>query len=315
MVIEKEYDMEVDLETLRARIEQLIELLADGSQREFSRKVGIDETILSKLLKSGKRQFNENHLRSIERATRARLEWMKFGQEPMLWPAGQTVPERPPHRHEGQMLRDYLDRNGPSDKELAARIGRSPSTVSKYFASATFDSDTRQSILTALNVPYHEIFDTDSGKRREIFPLRTTEEGVYVVRIPLRARAGLGYTAYFAGPETEREYVAVALDKLYPGVKQQEHAVVVVNGDSMEPVLEHGYEMLCYRLPPEQFPHINKIVVVDFRDELTIKRLAAVDWVDKTITLRSDNGGAEMRLPMAEIRGIWHVYDYHRARL
>lgn len=315
MVIETDYYMDVDLDAVRARVEQIIVLQSDGSQREFSRLVGIDETILSRLLRNGKRQFNEGHLRTIERATRARLEWIKFGEEPMLWPAGQ-IPDRPPHRHEGQLLRDYLDRNGPSDKELAARIGRSPSTVSKYFDSASFDSDVRQAILSALNVNYDEIFgNPGSRNNREMFPLRTTEESVYVVRIPLRARAGLGYSAYFCGPETEREYVAVALDKLYPGIKQQEHAVVVVNGDSMEPVLEHGYEMLCYRLPSEQFPGINKIVVVDFHDELTIKRLAAVDWVAKTITLRSDNGGAEMRLPMVDIRGIWHVYDYHRARL
>ncbi|WP_460983717.1 S24 family peptidase [Spirosoma fluminis] len=309
--------MEVDNEAVRARVEQLIELKADGLQRVFARMVNIDESVLSKLLKSGgRREFSEVHLRAIERATRARLEWLQWGEEPMQWPVGE-LPARPPIQHQGQLLRDYMDRHGPLDSELASRMGKSKSTVSKYFDTASFEFNTRDAILSALGASYDEVFGSPEQPQpsRRIRPVEVSEAGFSIVKIPIRARAGLGYVAYFTGPETEREHVTIPPDKLYAGVKPDDHNIVEVNGDSMEPELKAGYEMLAYRLKPGQFPHLNKIVLVDFRDELTIKRLAAIDWVDHTVTLRSDNGGAELRVPMADIRHIWHVYDYWRARL
>ena len=309
--------MEIDNEAVRARVAQTIELRADGVQRAFSEMTGIEESILSKLLRPNtKRHFLEIHLRAIEQKTHTRLEWLLYGEEPMRWAIGQ-IPDRPPLRHEGQMLRAYLDRHGPSDTELGARLNKAKSTVSKYFDSASFESDTRQAILKALDATYEDVFGDGltSSAKSAVQRVRLGERSVSIVKIPLYARAGIGYVAFFSGPLTEREYVDVHPDKLYQGVKADNHAVVVVNGDSMEPELKAGYEMLAYELKNGSLPSINKIVLVDFRDELTIKRLAAVDWVHHTITLRSDNGGAEMRLPMAEIRRIWHVYDYHKARL
>ena len=134
-----------------------------------------------------------------------------------------------------------------------------------------------------------------------------------ILKTPLYARAGMGYTAYFNRPPEEQEWDFVPENKLYPGVDPESHTIVTVNGDSMEPTLLAGWEMLAYKLPEGAFPRLDKIVMIDYKDELIIKRLTKVDWQDNFIVLQSDNGNQNFEIPMDEIRAIYHVYNVHNA--
>lgn len=308
--------------TARNRVEELIRDLTDGSQRDFAAMVGIGETTLSKLLGDDARyRFNADHLQKIEAATSVRLEWLERGELPKYWPGGSNgVPSRS-ERHEGRILGDWMQREGITQAELARRMEKAKSTVSKYFQSMTLDAENKAQILKVLGTDYDTVFGGSEvvAERRMGYRLRPVALASYttvpVLRVPVSARAGFGYQAYFSDVATDQEYVPITEDRLYPGVKADLHVVVEVNGDSMEPILRPGFEVLAYKMRAGLFPKTGKIVMVDFRDELLIKKLSAVDYVAETIVLKSENGGEEMKIAMSEIRTVWHVYDYYKSRL
>lgn len=320
----------------RERLRQVINEKADGNLSEFARLVEVDKTTLSRML-SGERRMNDNHLRQIEIRTRARLEWLKSGREP-AYHAANWSPENDPTAtiKEGAMLAGFMDRHGISWVALGKQMGVSKAASTQYQHTQGFHAAKKVAIMEALKkltsdegLTEADVFATPPNvavsvsathpapATGKILPVNVLERdaAVRLMRIPVRARAGFGYTAYFNAPVNEQEFMDVSSNKLYPGVKAEDHKIVEVNGDSMEPQLQSGFEMLAYKLPAGQFPKMNKIVMVDFHEELVVKRLVGIDWVDRTVTLRSDNGGTEMRIPMDEIRGIWHIYDYYRARL
>lgn len=148
-------------------------------------------------------------------------------------------------------------------------------------------------------------------------PIRVLDSSglIPILKTPLYARAGFGYTAYLNRPPEEQEWESIPANKLYPGVSPEDHTIVTVNGDSMEPRMEAGWEMLAYKLPEGQFPRIGKIVMLDYRDELIIKTLVDVDWQKHLITVQSYNNKELKEIRMDEIRRVFHVYDYHKAML
>lgn len=324
----------IDQSAVAARIRRIIGEKFAGKQQDLASAIEIQASALSRML-GGHEPFNRLHLIRIERATSARLSWLEWGVEP-VYHVG-TAPQREEAEfYEGQMLRNYLDRQGIEYSELARRIDKSKNTVQGYFKSKILGKANREAILKALDISYDQLFQTpllikpgfagggpsvasevgpDYVSPR-IWPALLNDMGlVSIRRMPISARAGYGYHAFYSDAPVEREYVPVSGDRLMPGVAVERHVIVEVNGDSMEPVMEHGYEVLAYEMSEGQYPSLGKFVLVDFRDELTIKRLVGIDWVANTITLRSENGGAELRLPMSEIRRVYHVYDYYKARL
>ncbi|MBO0947563.1 LexA family transcriptional regulator [Fibrella forsythiae] len=309
---------------VQKRVEQLIKTITNESQRDFAIMVGLGETLLSKLLSPGStRHFNDDHLEKIERATNARLEWMKRGELPQFWTNSESIPDRS-GKHEGKALKEWMDRAGIQQAELARRLEKGKSTVNQYFKSASLSAENKKVILQALGAKYDDVFgqaqDLSSAEIanefRRIRPVSVEAMNrVMVMRIPVNARAGFGYQAFFGDNPKELEYVPISEDRLYPGIRPEDHGIIVVNGDSMEPLLQPGFEVLLYRMPPGTFPKPGKIVVVDFQDELIIKRLRSVDYVGETVVLRSDNGGDELKLSMGDIRQVYHVYDYYKSRL
>ncbi|RYC70824.1 LexA family transcriptional regulator [Spirosoma sordidisoli] len=304
---------------IRERIRRLIAEKADGRQQDLAAMCDIQPSALSRML-AGTDKFTRRQLLKIEKGTSARLQWLELGIEPVYHAEG--APEESEKMYEGQMLRAYLERNGIEQAELARLLNKSKTTLAGYLKSVNLNQKNKTAILNALKATEMDVFgfakrqlpNYENGPR-----VRSVEVGglrmVDIIRIPISARAGYGYDAFFADVPSEREYIPVSEDRLYPGVHEDRHVIVEVNGDSMQPVLEPGFEVMAYRMPDGMFPPLNKIVLVDFHEQLTIKRLVGVDWMGKSVTLRAENGGAELKLPMAEIRAIYHVYDYYKARL
>ncbi|MBN8826476.1 MULTISPECIES: S24 family peptidase [unclassified Spirosoma] len=315
-----------------SRVRRLIAEKADGKQTNLAHDADIQPSMMSRLL-AGHEAFNRRYLLKIEKATGARLVWLEQGVEPIYYPEGK-VPEREEAEfHEGSLLRAYLDSKNIEYSEFARMLNKSKNTVQGYFKTEAFSKSNKSSILKALSATEADVFggvpaypaparirqyvnEEPAATYERLRPIRVDDTDMFnVLRIPIRARAGLGYHAYFNENQDELQYNRVPGGKIYPGVPPERHVIVEVNGDSMEPVMEHGYEMLAYELPHGHFPNYVKYIMVDFRDELTIKSLAAIDYIEGTLTLRSLNGGAEMRISMDEIRKAWHVYDYYKAKL
>ncbi|WP_338876933.1 S24 family peptidase [Spirosoma sp. SC4-14] len=160
------------------------------------------------------------------------------------------------------------------------------------------------------NAPYHN----DRAKLKGI-RIADNVDLVPILKTPLYARTGYGYAAYPTRPPEEQEWEFIPPYKLYPGIKPEDHTIVTINGDSMEPRLKAGFEMLAYRLPDGELPRVGKIVMLDYRDELIIKSLVKVDWDNKEITVESDNTREQRIIKMEEIRRVFHVYDYHKGLL
>ncbi|MBD2702308.1 S24 family peptidase [Spirosoma sp. BT702] len=138
---------------------------------------------------------------------------------------------------------------------------------------------------------------------------------VPILKTPLYARAGFGYTAYLNRPPEEQEWESIPFDRLYPGIPPEDHTIVTINGDSMEPRLEAGWEMLAYKTANNEFPRIGKIVMLDYKDELIIKTLVEINIQKRTITVQSYNNKETREIPMDEIRRVFHVYDHWKAFL
>jgi len=326
-----------DQESIVDRIKWLINEKAAGSVSEFSRLTGIEKSTISRLL-NGRRRPTHEHLQLMEESTRVRLDWLQNGSEPRLH-AAEWVPQLTPRVSEGSQLEKFIRTHGITWTGLANAMGKSKMTTTQYQRTARFHADKKNEILAGLTsvlkrpVTAEEIFAqeliSDSPVEAIIkpLPLATGEPDIMVRRISVAARASFGYEAFNnATILGDNIFLGIPKEKLWPGTKvsslpdggiktDPEHVVIEVNGDSMEPQLQSGFEMLAFRVQDGTLPKIDSVVVVSFNNEVVVKRLVAIDLVDKNITLRSDNGGSEMRIPMSDIRCIYRIYDYYKARL
>lgn len=227
-----------------------------------------------------------------------------------------------------ERLEEIAKEQKRSVRQLVELAGRNPSIVSAI-RNGKKELSLELAELIAGKFGYNtEWIVSGSGKRlaaiqgaevgHQVRPVQvgsSTTELISILKTPLYARTGFGYSTYMNRPPNEQEWDYISPSKLYPGVPAEDHTIVTINGDSMEPMLQAGWEVLAYKKAKGTFPRLNKVVMLDFQDELIIKRLVNVDWVEHTITVQSDNGGAQMRIPMDSIREVYHVYDYYRAQL
>lgn len=234
----------------------------------------------------------------------------------------------------GETLNGLRIKNGLTLKDVGERVGKSKQMIGYYESNKNQPTiDTLSSLAELFGVPVSVLLEesqsvyTGSGVSSQkekpdkhhdrLIPVRVAEdhEQVMIEVIPISARAGFGYVAFMNRPAQEKEYQPVPTSWLKAGVAHEDHSIVEVDGDSMEPKLTKGSKVLTYRLAPGMFAKLGKIVMIDFMDELIIKRLVAVDWMNSSITVKSDNGGMQMTIPMKDIRAMHHVYRVYDAEL
>ncbi|GAB4042491.1 hypothetical protein GCM10028810_01580 [Spirosoma litoris] len=238
---------------------------------------------------------------------------------------GGKAPEREETEHyEGAQLRAYLDRRGVEYSDFAKMIGKSKNTVQSYFKSETLNKSNKASILAALNAKYEDVFGKLGftpihPKSITIQPVNVIENNdntlLDILEVPAFARSGLGYARFFTEPMTERQFTKVPHQMLQEGVSPDDHLIVSVQDDSMQPILMPGYRMLAYKVQTNRLPALNSIILVDYRQELLIKELSDIDDVSNTIVLRSRNGGSTRRISLTEVKAVYHIYRYFDAQL
>ncbi|MFW2828650.1 S24 family peptidase [Sphingomonas sp. ID0503] len=109
---------------------------------------------------------------------------------------------------------------------------------------------------------------------------------VTVDRLDVRASAGLGIGGMDDRPLTRIAFSRAWLRDLTGG-RTEGLSIIEVRGDSMEPTLSDGDEILVERLAPGDRPR-DGITVLRQAGEILVKRLS-VDPVARRYTIRSDN--------------------------
>lgn len=143
---------------------------------------------------------------------------------------------------------------------------------------------------------------------------------IEVPLVPYEAMAGeLGwYSDVFPDQLYEKRMVLVE-----PGTSAKDHVVFTVSGDSMEPKLEKGDEILAKLVPPEYYKdarlHIDRYnvwVVVTRSEGIIIKKIIRHDVANHTITLHSLNPlYADFDVDLADVAMIYHAVSLSRKNL
>ena len=181
----------------------------------------------------------------------------------------------PEERYARARLREIIREKGHSLSALARLIGRNPAYLHQYVGRGSprhLDEPDLMKIAEFLGVD-HEVIAT-----REIVRPRSsrmqdsgdTEGFVQVPRLPLEASAGPG-----AFSAEEISYDAFQFSRRWlreMGLEGADLTAIRVEGDSMEPLLRHGDEILVDR--GSRFER-DGVHVVRMGDTLMVKRLAS----------------------------------------
>lgn len=310
-----------DLNSTNLRIRRLIGEKAGGKQKNLAEMANIQPAILTNLLKSNE-PIPRRYLIRISKATNARLQWIENGVEPVYYGPEEAAQWDEQDFYEGYMLKDYLDRHNIPYAEFARMMDRSENTVQGYFGSEKLNKKNRVKVFDILGVSEAELFGNDglapNKNKTNITSIHTIDETdsslISVLYLPLSARSGTGYTNYFS-LTMGKQFTRVQESMLAEGIAADEHVVIEVGNDNMEPQLMPGFQMLAYKLASGQLPKLNSIVLVDYRGELIIKELSEIDDVSNSIVLRSTNGGATRKVLISELSAVYHIYRYFDAKL
>ena len=167
-------------------------------------------------------------------------------------------------------LLELANRSGVSLSKLSALIGRNSSYLQQFVRRGSprkLEEGDRQTLAEFFGVPEVEL-GAEKEKSYTSSSLRD-EDFVAVPRLAIAVSAGPGR---FAGGETPFDNFGFSGRWLRDnGLDPAMLSSVTVDGDSMEPLLRHGDEVLIDRRPG---PWREGIHVVRVGDTLNVKRLA-----------------------------------------
>ncbi|WP_338468239.1 S24 family peptidase [Novosphingobium sp. ZN18A2] len=196
---------------------------------------------------------------------------------------------------------------GVSLSALSAMIGRNPSYLQQFVRKGSpkrLEERDRHVLAQFLGVDEAELGAPEHLRERVAPAGRAARKGadwIDVPRLPLGASAGPGAFASGEAPEGQLRFSAAWLSR--NGFAPGSLSVIAVEGDSMEPTLRDGDEILVDRSPA---PLRAGIHVIRLDDMLLVKRLEPAG--PDTIRVISDNpayGRGEH--PLGDVRVIGRV--------
>lgn len=326
-----------DQPAIRDRLKRLI-TEKFSNQGELAAAAGIQPAAMSRILNGGS-DVSKKQLQEIELASRARLDWLLFGTEPMFHP-GSWVPIRQQPIKEGEYFRQFMmeRKKQVSQTQLSDQIGVKKSVITDYFKSTMFDQQTRLAILEGLRKLTNDPTLMDEQVFGPASQDQTINPQARLVRhvgnfsaepisvlpfVPIRARAGLATPQYWEHPfETTRVMQVVLADfEADPSKPRRSWWVIEVDGDSMEPQLRSRGRVLGYyigredergifRLDKEQLLHLRPgIWAIQYDDEFVIKRIRTNHLEQEGgLTAHSDNPPPDPFYIRADsIRHVWFI--------
>lgn len=134
-------------------------------------------------------------------------------------------------------------------------------------------------------------------------------------RVSFTARASFNYA------QLQRFMTSDLFDKvlfrLPPGRTAEDYAdalVFDIEGDSMEPSLRDGQQVIAWPVPEAKWEHLhNTICVVDYDDTVTVKAIFKNDlFTNDGLVLHATGGrGGEFTVARSLIHSIWEVREFY----
>ncbi len=148
---------------------------------------------------------------------------------------------------------------------------------------------------------------TLSGNVSNVHPVEVeNSDWIEVPFVPLHARASFAET-YFDSNVNEVETIKI---RKRPGIKYEKAKIFEVDGDSMEPTLVSGEQVLCEIIDPANWKFTTGVVVVAFGNMVVIKRIKDNELANGKLVLWSDNelgGKITLSNETEEIRRMYKV--------
>ncbi len=212
---------------------------------------------------------------------------------------------------------EYLKIQGVSYSEVANKIGASNSLVSEIRRGKTkLTPHYAQKFIGAFNInaewflygkgDTNDILNSPSLKSNAYSINLNETEWINVPFVPLHARATFAETFL---DTNVREIETVRVQKR-PGINYDKAKAFEVDGDSMEPTLVSGEQVLCEIIDPNNWKFTTGVVVVAFGNMVVIKRIRDNDLINGKLVLWSDNeqgGKITLSKETDEIRRMYKV--------
>ena len=174
-----------------------------------------------------------------------------------------------------QRLLELSEQRGASLAALSELIGRNPSYLQQYIRKGSprkLDEADRATLARFFGVPETELGGPEEispdSRRADSPPLARRGEWVDIPRLPLEAAAGMGALGADEQPFDAFRFSARWLRQ--QGLAPAMLSAIAVAGDSMEPLLRDGDEILVDRTPR---PLREGIHVVRLGDARLVKRV------------------------------------------
>jgi putative phage repressor len=294
-------------------------------QKDLADVLGIGNNAYS-MIETGKSGLSRRNLLILCNTYSVNPKWLEFGEEPMFTTLKEAITEQStnvlfPKYNKSEVTQRFLialeqlKTQGTSYSEVANKIGASTSLVSEIRRGKTF-------LLPHFAQKFIEIFNINKewlleGKGDNMFTLSGNVSNVHPVEVensdwievpfvPLHARASFAET-YFDSNVNEVETIKI---RKRPGIKYEKAKIFEVDGDSMEPTLVSGEQVLCEIIDPANWKFTTGVVVVAFGNMVVIKRIKDNELANGKLVLWSDNelgGKITLSNETEEIRRIYKV--------
>lgn len=199
-------------------------------------------------------------------------------------------------------LQQLAGASGVSLASLSGLIGRNPSYLQQYIARGSprkLEEDDRRKLAEFFGIGESEL----GGPEEKSFKRAPRGDWIEVPRLPLDASAGPGALAAEEVPFDTFRFSARWLRE--QGLAPGQLAAIRVMGDSMEPLLRDGDEILVDRTPR---PFREGVHVVRLSDALHVKRLQAIP-PDRLLLVSQNDAYSPVEVAMADVdivgRVVW----------
>jgi len=217
---------------------------------------------------------------------------------------------------------DHLKKNGyfPSIRQFSKTIGVHPQCISDI---STGKREVNLDILAKSLISYDlnsdflfygtgpilksEMECTDTTESDTILTVVTESSGKeLIVYVPYAAQAG------YVDQVHDKKYLGDLPSFSLPDARFQygTHRCFDVAGDSMEPILFNGEQVICDFIEPDNWTSLksNYVYVIVTINGVVVKRIENRVGIDGNLLLRSDNNYYEdVHLPLSDVKEIWKV--------
>ena len=294
-------------------------------QRDLADVLGIGNNAYS-MIETGKSGLSRRNLLILCNTYSVNPQWLEFGEEPMFTTLKESITEQStnvlfPKYNKSEVTQRFLialeqlKTQGTSYSEVANKIGASTSLVSEIRRGKTFLlPHFAQKFIEIFNINKEWILEgkgdntfTLSGNVSNVHPVEVeNSDWIEVPFVPLHARASFAET-YFDSNVNEVETIKI---RKRPGIKYEKAKIFEVDGDSMEPTLVSGEQVLCEIIDPANWKFTTGVVVVAFGNMVVIKRIKDNELANGKLVLWSDNelgGKITLSNETEEIRRMYKV--------